>query len=222
MSRITTKAGVASNPGGPGWRVLGRFDPIQRALANVRRFSSRPRVREQQRVRRARAHPPSLGSLYKKRSDAQRPGFQLAPKCAPPKRGVAYFRPLGFTGGTSPRPVTASARSHRIPSHSDLNVTPRPTPRFASRRSPGLPGGELRKGPESLSKAMGPTWRSWTPRGEWLPPRRNTAQVAIRKKVTGSDNPRCAIARVSAQDQLSASATNEGDGLHGDKKCSHR
>lgn len=164
--------------------------------------------------------PPSAFPLRSDGRAASR--IRLAPKCAPPKRGVAYFRSFGFTGGTSPRPVTASARSHRIPSHSDLNVTPRPPPRFASRRSPGLAGGELRKGPGSLSKAMGPTWRSLTPRGEWLPPKRNTAGVASRKKVTGSDSSRCAIARVSAQDQPSASATNEGDGLHEDKISSQR
>jgi hypothetical protein len=145
-----------------------------------------------------------------------------SPKCAPPKRGVAYFRSFGFTGGTQPRPVTASAGSHRVPSHSDLNVTPRPPPRLASRRSPGLAGGELQKGPGTLAKAMGPTWRSLTPRGEWLPPKRNTAGVASRSKVTGSDSSRCAIARVSAQDQRSASATNEGDGLNGDNFSSQR
>jgi hypothetical protein len=65
---------------------------------------------------------------------------------------------------------------------------------------------------------MGPTWRSLTPRGEWLPPKRNTAGVASRKKVTGSDNSRCAMARVSVQDQPSASATNEGDELDGQNK----
>lgn len=97
------------------------------------------------------------------------------PKCAPPERGVAYFRSFGFiTGGTEPRPVTASARSHRVPSPSDLNVTPRPPPRLASRRSPGLPEGELWEGPGTLAKAMGPTRRSLTSRGEWLPPKRNT------------------------------------------------
>lgn len=145
-----------------------------------------------------------------------------SPKCAPPKRGVVHFRSFGFTGGTSPRPVKASTGSRHISSPSELNASPRPPPRFASRRSPGALRRRALQGKGALAKAMGPTWRSLTPRGEWLSPKRNTARVASRNKVTGSDNSRCAIARVSAQDQLSSSAANEGDGLHGDSISSQR
>lgn len=129
---------------------------------------------------------------------------------------LSFFRIV--TGGTAPRPVTASAPSHRISSLSDLNVTLRPPPHFASRRSPGLAGGELRKGPGTLSKAIGADLAELDSRGEWW----LTAGVASREKLTGSDSSRCAMARVSAQDQPSASATNEGDGLHGDNISSQR
>lgn len=136
------------------------------------------------RVGRARARPPQVVPLRSHRWDAQRPRRCVSPKCAPPKRDAVHFRSFGFTGGTSPRPVTASARSHCIPSHSDLMdpLDRHRAPRHADPRA------LRRRASAALAKAMGPTWRSLTPRGEWLPPKRNTAGVASRKKVTGSDN----------------------------------
>ncbi len=156
-SRTALPAPLRPNPQGGGSR--GRGDVRHRGRG------------VQGKVGRARARLPQDVPL---RSEVVRRGasrFRLAPEGAPPKRGVAYFRSSGFTGGTASRPVTASGRSHRIPSLSNLNVTPRPPPHFASRRSPGLAGGELRKGPGTLSKAMGPTWRSWTPAASGDSPR---------------------------------------------------
>jgi hypothetical protein len=137
MSRPTPKGEARPSPLRPDHRALTTRDGCRRACGCGEGSGQRARAPLEEVVGRAASR------------------IRLAPKCAPPKRGVAYFCSFGFTGGTSPRPVTASARSHRIPSHSDLNVTPRPPPRFASRRSPGLAGGELRKGPERYRRQWG-------------------------------------------------------------------
>ena len=150
-----SRPGPVSRPPRREGRVPGRFDPQSTGSERTRGGCRRGRRCGEgsgERARPPKGFPLRSGLGCAPRRPPMRP---RSPGCAPPKRGVAYFRSFGFTGGTQPRPVTASARSHRVPSPSDLNVTPRPPPRFASRRSPGLPGGELSKGTGNASEGNG-------------------------------------------------------------------
>ena len=166
MSRPTPKGEARPGPLRPNPQGPHRRATVSVAAAGAPKGQARARA------------PPSGFPL---RSDGTRSVPDASrPEVRPSEEGrgiLSFFR-------THARDLTsASDGGGKIPPHClafQPECIPRPPPRFASRRSPGLAGGELRKGTGSLSKAMGPTWRSLTPRGEWLPPKRNTAGVASR------------------------------------------
>lgn len=156
------------------------------------------------------------------------PDLRLPRQRAPLRRGsVACFHCLDGTGGT-PRASACDgkerATSHHIPSHSDLND---PRARHLRTFPPQKHGERVldgdRKGGAALPRRLPTTRPPSPPYFRWSKKtrvRNHRGRRLPHEKVTGSDGSRCAIARVSAQDQQSASAAGEGDGLRGDDTSS--
>lgn len=134
--------------------------------------------------------PPSKKSWTRSVPDPSRPEVRPSEE----GRGILSFFRIHGRDLTSASDGVGDIPPHSLAFRPECN----PSTTTALRVTP-IPWARRRRaseGTESLSKAMGSTWRSLTPRGEWLPPKRNTAGVASRKMVTGSDNSRCAITRV--------------------------
>ena len=212
--RITPQVDVAPIPKGNGAPQAASTQ--SKGSRGTQRLSSRV-AGARKGLESARARPPRMSLEEVVRRAASR--FRLAPKGLPLRRGAWHTFVLPDSHGRDR--TSASDGVGTIPPHS-LAFRPECNPSAATAlRVAPIPWARRRRASEGTGNTIegnGADLAELDSRGEWW----LTAGVASREKVTGSDSSRCAMARVSAQDQPSASATNEGDGLHGDNISSQR